>query len=146
MTMNEEAIKTANQQVADFIAKHLDAVAPMKNQKQVAQEAGYPNSNIISMLKTGESKLALDRVLPLARALEAPADELFKLVVNRLHPDPSKNPITQIFNGVIPTEDEAKFLLAIRTKLGHEHRKYFNYTKSDQELEQLAETVASTLK
>lgn len=56
--------------LAKFIEKRVLELRPRKPQNQIATEAGYTNPNMISMLKSGNTKLALDRGPAAARALE----------------------------------------------------------------------------
>lgn len=55
--------------LAAFIAKRVLELRP-KSQIDIAGEAGFVNANVLSMLKSGATKLPLDRVLALAKALE----------------------------------------------------------------------------
>ena len=56
--------------LAQFVTRRVLELKPRKTQAQIAAEAGFPNPNMISMIKGGASKLALDRVPSLAVALE----------------------------------------------------------------------------
>ena len=48
-----------------------------KNQRQIAKECGYPNPNIISMFKKGHTKVPVERIPKMAKALGVdPADML----------------------------------------------------------------------
>lgn len=55
--------------LAKTIRASIDALAGQKSQKEVALELGYQQANILSMFKTGETKVPLDRIPALARAL-----------------------------------------------------------------------------
>ena len=44
--------------VAQYIT--IDVNGSGKTQREIAQEAGFPNPNIISMFKTGATRLPLD--------------------------------------------------------------------------------------
>lgn len=57
-------------QLARFMDRRVLELRPVKSQIQIASEAGFTNPNMISMIKSGASKLALDRVPWMARALE----------------------------------------------------------------------------
>lgn len=54
-----------------------------KTQADIAQEAGFRNANFVSMLKIGCSKLALDRVPSLAKALDVDPAFLMRLAIIR---------------------------------------------------------------
>jgi hypothetical protein len=56
--------------LAIYIERRVLELKPKKSQLQIASEAGFPNPNMVTMIKNGSSKLALDRVPSMARALE----------------------------------------------------------------------------
>lgn len=58
--------------IASFIERRVLELKPKKSQLQIANEAGFPNPNMITMLKQGANKLALDRVPAMARARVRP--------------------------------------------------------------------------
>jgi transcriptional regulator with XRE-family HTH domain len=83
-----------------------------KSQRQIAQEAGFKTLNIVSMMKSGDAKLPLDRVPGLAKALEVDPAVLFRLAVAEYMSDADQI-IDQIF-GTITTQNEAEILAFIR--------------------------------
>lgn len=72
----------ANSRLAQFVEKRINELHH-KNQVDIAREAGFINANYVSMLKSGNAKLALDRVVPLAAALECDASHLMKLALEQ---------------------------------------------------------------
>jgi len=48
--------------LAKFVDRRILDLAPKKAQRDIALEAGFRNVNMISMIKSGSAKLALDRV------------------------------------------------------------------------------------
>ncbi len=56
--------------LAKYIERRVLELKSKKSQLQIASEAGFPNPNMVTMIKTGTSKLALDRVPSMARALD----------------------------------------------------------------------------
>ena len=65
---------------AQFISQHVESQARRGIALvQIAREAGYENPNMIEMFKCGAAKIPLDRVLLLARALNADAPTFFRL-------------------------------------------------------------------
>ncbi|WP_172331818.1 hypothetical protein [Mangrovicoccus sp. HB161399] len=50
----------------DAAVKNLKGV---KTQKEIAAEAGYKSANIIAMMKSGDAKVALDRIPALSKVL-----------------------------------------------------------------------------
>lgn len=67
--------------VSKFINKRI--LETGKSQRDIAREAGFNKPNMISMLKTGESKLPLDRVPGMAKALECDIGYLFRLALTQ---------------------------------------------------------------
>ena len=67
----------ANSAVATYLSRRIDELRGVKTQREIAAEAGFAKPNIISMMKVGETKLALDRIPALAKALDADAGHLF---------------------------------------------------------------------
>lgn len=72
----------ASSRLAQFIDKRIEEIAD-KSQVDIAREAGFSNANYLSMLKSGNSKLALDRVVKLAKALETDPSYLMKLALEQ---------------------------------------------------------------
>jgi hypothetical protein len=68
--------------LAKYVAKRVLELRP-KNQSEIAAEAGFPNANFVSMIKSGASKLALDRVPSLAKALECDPAFLMRLALEQ---------------------------------------------------------------
>ena len=59
-----------NAPAALFIAHRVRDLKHRKTQKEIAQDAGFVNANMLSLLKSGANKVPLDRVPALAQALE----------------------------------------------------------------------------
>lgn len=57
-------------ELASIIATRLQDISSWKSQQEVSDEVGFQNSNVLSITKNGRTKLALERVEPLAKALE----------------------------------------------------------------------------
>jgi SOS-response transcriptional repressor LexA len=60
----------ADTPAAKFINARINEISHRKSQQEMAREAGFKNSNMITLLKLGSTKLALDRVPGMAKALE----------------------------------------------------------------------------
>ena len=54
--------------LATFVERRILELSGRKSQGEIAVEAGFVNANMLSMIKSGKSKLALDRVP--ARAMQ----------------------------------------------------------------------------
>lgn len=72
----------ASTRLAQFIDQRIGELHH-KTQADIATEAGFRNANFITMLKTGSSKVALDRVLMLAKALEVEPALLMHLAIEQ---------------------------------------------------------------
>ena len=60
----------AASRLTSFIRKRILELRPRKNQVEIAVEAGFVNTNMLLMIKSGKTKLPLDRVPALAKALD----------------------------------------------------------------------------
>ncbi len=69
----------AHTRLAKFVEARILALKPLKTQVDIAAEAGYTNPNNITLIKQGASKLALDRVHAMARALDCDAAILLRM-------------------------------------------------------------------
>jgi len=71
--------------VAEYLALHIGRSE--KTQAQIAEESGFPKSNVISMLKNGQTKLPIARIPAFARSLNVCEHELFYLAMREYNPD-----------------------------------------------------------
>ena len=88
-----------------------------KSQKEIAELVGYPNQNMITMLKLGHVKLALDRVPAMAKALNVDAVDLFKIALTQFYDDSAVKLLTDIVEGGL-SPVEKKILRIIRDASG----------------------------
>ena len=72
-----------NTATARLIADRIRNLAHRKTQAEIASEAGFPNANTMTFLKTGRNKLPLDRVPSLAKALEVDPAYLMRLALDQ---------------------------------------------------------------
>lgn len=70
-----------NSRLAKYLEQRILELKPKKTQAEIAEASGFINPNVISMLKSGSSKLPLDRVPALARALECDPALLMRLAL-----------------------------------------------------------------
>lgn len=84
-----------------------------KTQADIAQEAGFRNANFLSMLKTGSSKLALDRVPSLAKALDVDPAFLMRLAIEQSF-GPEMLRLISMLLGADVTDNERAWLSIIR--------------------------------
>lgn len=71
--------------VAEFLADSIALIN--KTQAQIAAECGFESPNIITMFKRGQTKLPINRVGPLAKALDVDPAHLLRLVLLEYVPD-----------------------------------------------------------
>lgn len=76
-----------------------------RSQKEIAAIVGYKNHNMITMLKQGDSKLALDRVPAMAKALDVDPLDLFKIALTQFYDDKAVALLVSIVEtGLSPAE------------------------------------------
>ena len=103
----------ADTRLAKFVEKRVLELRPRKSQIEIANEAGYTNPNMISMIRNGATKLALDRVPGLAMALECDPKNLFRMALEQSLGSTASRTIDEIF-GTIVTRNEVAWLEEIR--------------------------------
>lgn len=102
-----------NSEVARLIAYRVDALAHRKTQNEIAAEAGFAHANFISILKAGKSKLPLDRVPSLAKALEVDPAYLLRIALDQAVGATAAKAIIEIF-GTPTTKNERGWLAELR--------------------------------
>lgn len=101
--------------VAEFIADRL--AESDQTQKQVAEQCGFENPNIITMFKTGATKLPLNRIGPLAKALSADPAHLLRLVMLEYAPE-TWEAIENNLKSTVLTANELELVHAYRRVTG----------------------------
>jgi len=104
--------------LAKYIERRVLELKPKKSQLQIAKEAGFPNPNMVTMIKNGSNKLPLDRVPSMARALECDAAYLMRLTLEQQEGETAAQAIAEIF-GTPVTANELGWLQEIRSTSGH---------------------------
>lgn len=99
--------------VQAYLAKRIHELQGRKSQSDIAYEAGFANANFISMLKNGKSKLALDRVPDMARALDVDPAYLFRLALEQFYDPAALKTILPLFGSAL-TENEKEIIDTIR--------------------------------
>ncbi len=102
-----------NTKLAKYIERRVLELKARKSQLQIANEAGFPNPNMVSMIKSGTSKLALDRVPSMARAVECDPGYLMRLALDQAVGDTAARAIIEIF-GTPVTANELGWLAELR--------------------------------
>jgi len=101
-------------ELAKYVERRVLELKSKKTQVEIASEAGYPNANMVSMVKSGASKLALDRVPSMARALECDPAYLMRLALEQAVGRTAATAVIEIFGEPV-TENELGWIKAIRT-------------------------------
>ena len=118
MTTNRPGRPYADTRLAQFLELRILQLKPKKTQAEIASEAGLRSINFLTMLKQGSSKVPLDRVPALARALETDPKHMFKLALEQELGGTSAQTVEDIF-GTIVTRNEVAWLEAIREASDH---------------------------
>jgi hypothetical protein len=108
----------AGTRLAKYLEKRILELRPKKTQLAIANEVGFVNPNMLSMIKAGRAKLPLDRVSALATALECDPVMLFQLAIEQLCGNTTEVAVRQIFKTLV-TENEAAWLEEIRRASGN---------------------------
>lgn len=107
----------AGTRLPSFIATSVLALKSQKTQAEIATQAGFPSANMMSMLKAGTNRLPLDRVHPLALALEVDPSFLMLLALEQMVGDTDAKAIVEILSGAV-TRNETGWIQAIREASG----------------------------
>jgi hypothetical protein len=108
----------ANTRLTEFINRRVLELRPKKAQIEIATEAGFVHPNMMSLIKSGASKVPLDRVPALARALEADPKLLFLMALEQAGGETMRLAAEEIF-GTIVSRNEVAWLEEIRDASGH---------------------------
>jgi len=101
--------------VAEFIAERLAVID--KTQRQIATECGLENANVITMFKQGNTKLPLNRIGPLAKALDVDPAYLLRLAMLEYMPDTWAS-IENVMQSTLLTANELALVRAFRAATG----------------------------
>lgn len=93
--------------VAQFLTRKIDESG--KTQREIATEVGYDAANVITMFKQGSTKLPLNTVGPIARALDIDPVFLLRLAFNEYFPE-TFEAVEHALGSTIVTENERKLL------------------------------------
>ena len=116
--MDMKTVSSNASTLQNFLTKRIYELQSRKSQLEIANEAGFNNANFISMLKSGRSKLALDRVPAMAKALDVDPAYLFRLALGQFFEDNILKELMPLFKSAV-TENEAEMLDVIREHSGN---------------------------
>lgn len=100
-----------------FLEKRILELRPRKTQRTIAAETGFASVNMLAMIKAGNSRLPLDRVPALAKALEVDGARLFLMAVEQ-----QDNALAIVLRDIFRTavsRNEADWLEEIRSASGY---------------------------
>src|SRR5277367_3924605 len=100
----------ADSAIAKYLDKQIDALKGVKTQREIATEIGYDKPNMISMFKRGETKIPLDKIPLLAKAVGADAAHLFRLALEQYWLD-LKATIDEVFERRMASKNETEMFL-----------------------------------
>lgn len=98
--------------VAEYITWQIQLCG--KSQTEIAQQTGFDKPNVITMIKQGKTKVPLNKIGSLAKALEIDPVHFFKLVMSEYQPDLLEI-ITAITGQPLVTKNEMEFIEVIRS-------------------------------
>ena len=102
--------------VARFLEQQIALCG--KSQRVIAAECGYPNPNIITMFKKGSTKVPLDKVDAMAKALNADPRHLLRLAMMEYQPEAWAVIVRVMGMGVSVTDAEVA-VLELARQAGH---------------------------
>ena len=77
--------KKSEKSVAEYLAFHLDN--SKRTQREIAQELGYANSNVVTMFKQGLTKIPVAVAPKMAIAIGVDPGQFLKMVLNEYMPE-----------------------------------------------------------
>lgn len=93
--------------LAKFVETRVLELKHKKSQVEIAEEAGFVNPNMITMIKSGSTKLPLDRVPALAKALEGDPALMLRLALEQGEGATAAAAIFEIIGDPITTNERA---------------------------------------
>ncbi len=106
-----------NTRLAKFLDARLLELKHKKTQAEIAEEAGFVHQNMITMIKQGATKLPIDRVPALAKALESDPALLLRLALEQSEGSTAAAAIYEIIGQPI-SKNEMAWIVEIREASG----------------------------
>ena len=103
----------ADTRLPRFLETQILTLRPTKSQAEIAAEAGFVNPNMLSMIKGGKTRLPLDRVPALAKALNVDPARLLQLALEQWAGAAATRAFDEIF-GTIVSSNEISWLEELR--------------------------------
>ena len=108
----------ANTNLTRFVEKRILELRGDKTQIEISAEAGFPQPTMLAMIRNGATRLPIDRVPGLARALGVDPARLLQLALEQMAGDTTARAILEIF-GTPVTKNEFAWLTEIRDASGN---------------------------
>lgn len=97
--------------VANYITQQIALSG--RTQTEICLEIGYENTNVITMIKQGKTKLPVTKVKLIAKALGVDPVHLLRLVMTEYMPE-TFAVIQDTMGGILVTESESAVLSVVR--------------------------------
>ena len=107
----------AESRLSKFLEVRLLELKHKKTQAEIAEEAGFINPNMVTMIKQGATKLPIDRVPALAKALDSDPALLLRLALEQSEGSTAASAIYEIFGQPI-TVHEMTWITEVREASG----------------------------
>lgn len=108
----------ATTRLIPYLEKRILELRACKSQAEIASEAGFANVNMLAMIKSGATRLPIDRVPALAVALNVDPARLLQLALEQWTGSAAARAFETIFATVV-TSNEVGWLDEIRDASGH---------------------------
>ncbi|MDH2328857.1 XRE family transcriptional regulator [Cereibacter sp. SYSU M97828] len=96
----------ANTDLARYLERRVLELKPKKTQGEIAVRAGFTAVNMMSMIKSGATKLPLDRAPDLADALECDRAYLMLLALDQAVGKTAAAAIAEVFGTPVTTNEQ----------------------------------------
>lgn len=110
--VSRPAVTSKPKTVAEYIAWQIQLSG--KSQTEIASEVGFDKPNVITMIKQGKTKVPLNKIGKMAKALEVDPVHFFRMCINEYVPD-LEDTIKSITGGPIVSKNEMEFIKVIRS-------------------------------
>lgn len=107
----------AETRLAKFVETRLLDLRHRKTQADIAAEVGFRTPNLVTMIKSGATKLPIDRVIALSEALECDPAFLLRLALEQSAGNAVATAIFEVTGGPV-TKNEMVWLGEIRAASG----------------------------
>jgi hypothetical protein len=104
----------AGSPIAAYLTRQIEALSGRKTRREIALEIGYDKPNMISMFKRGETKVPLEKIPLLAKALGVDPIHLFRLGLDQYWPDLQETIAGMFDQGGLITDNEFSLIKEVR--------------------------------